>query len=207
MLSVECLGGEGVARETGTGITALLAGWKAGDPSAFDRLVELAYPELRRIAHQQLGWRRPGESLESAALASEVYLKLLRAGSLDCENRVHFLALCAQVMRRILVDHARQRAAAKRGGEAVRVPLDEAAAAVRGADAVDAIDLDAALESLARLDPRKSRLVELRYFAGLTNEEAARVLEISAETAKRDWRMAKAWLLAQLSQAPGAARL
>jgi len=192
--------------ERGTGITALLAGWKAGDPAAFDRLVELAYPELRRIAHQQLGRRRPGESLESAALASEVYLKLLRAGSLDCENRVHFLALCAQVMRRILVDHARQRAAAKRGGEAVQVPLDEAAAAVRGADAVDVIDLDAALEALARLDPRKSRLVELRYFAGLTIEEAARVLEISVETAKRDWRMAKAWLLAQLSPAPGAAR-
>ena len=190
----------------GTGITALLAGWKAGDPAALDRLVELAYPELRRIAHQQLGRRRPGESLESAALASEVYLKLLRAGSLDCENRVHFLALCAQVMRRILVDHARQRAAAKRGGEAVQVPLDEAAAAVRGADAVDVIDLDAALEALARLDPRKSRLVELRYFAGLTIEEAARVLEISVETAKRDWRMAKAWLLAQLSPAPGAAR-
>jgi RNA polymerase sigma factor (TIGR02999 family) len=192
--------------ERGTGITALLAGWKAGDPAAFDRLVELAYPELRRLAHQQLGRRRPGESLESAALASEVYLKLLRAGSLDCESRVHFLALCAQVMRRILVDHARQRAAAKRGGELVQVPLDEAAAAVRGADAVDVIDLDAALEALARLDPRKSRLVELRYFAGLTIEEAARVLEISVETAKRDWRMAKAWLLAQLSPAPGAAR-
>lgn len=206
MLSVEFLGGEGVTTERGTGITALLAGWKAGDPDAYDRIVELAYPELRRIAHQQLGRRRPGESLESAALASEVYLKLLRAGSLDCENRVHFLALCAQVMRRILVDHARQRAAAKRGGEAVQVPLDEAAAAVRGADAVDVIDLDAALEALARFDPRKSRLVELRYFAGLTIEEAARVLEISAETAKRDWRMAKAWLLAQLSPAPGAAR-
>ena len=111
--SVESLGGEGVTTERGTGITALLAGWKAGDPAAFDRLVELAYPELRRIAHQQLGRRRPGESLESAALASEVYLRLLRAGSLDCENRVHFLALCAQVMRRILVDHARQRAAAR----------------------------------------------------------------------------------------------
>ena len=192
--------------ERGTGITALLAGWKAGDPAAFDGLVELAYPELRRIAHQQLVRRRPGESLESAALASEVYLKLLRAGSLDCENRVHFLALCSQVMRRILVDHARQRASAKRGGEAVRVSFNEAAVPVRGADAVDMIDLDAALDALARFDPRKSRLVELRYFAGLTIEEAARVLEISVETAKRDWRMAKAWLLAQLSPTSDPAR-
>jgi RNA polymerase sigma-70 factor (ECF subfamily) len=191
---------------SGTEVTALLAAWKAGEPGSFDRLVEIAYPELRRIAHQQLGRRRPGESLESAALASEVYLKLLRAGSVDCESRVHFLALCAQVMRRILVDHARQRASAKRGGEAVRVPLDEVAAPGRDADGVEVLDLDAALDALARLDPRKGRLVELRYFAGLTLEEAARVLEISVETAKRDWRMAKAWLLAQLSPPPDPAR-
>jgi RNA polymerase sigma-70 factor, ECF subfamily len=189
-----------------TEITAVLAGWKAGDPGAFDRLVELAYPELCRIAHQQLGRRRPGESLESAALASEVYLKLVRAGGIDCESRVHFLALCAQVMRRILVDHARERASAKRGGEAVRVPLDGVAVPGRDADGVEVLDLDAALDALARLDPRKSRLVELRYFAGLTLEEAARVLEVSVETAKRDWRMAKAWLFAQLSPPPGPAR-
>ncbi len=195
-----------MSSEGGTEITALLAGWKAGEPGSFDRLVELAYPELRRIAHQQLGRRRPGESLESAALASEVYLKLLRAGAIDCESRVHFLALCAQVMRRIVVDHARQRASAKRGGDAVRVPLTDVAGPGREADAVEVLDLDAALDALARLDPRKSRLVELRYFAGLTLEEAARVLEISVETAKRDWRMAKAWLLAQLSPPPDAVR-
>lgn len=182
-----------------TGITALLTGWKAGDPGAFDRLVEIAYPELRRIAHQQLGRRGPGETLESAALANEAYLKLLRAGGIECENRVHFLALCAQVMRRIVIDHARQRAAVKRGGAAVPVPLDEVAVAGRGADAVDVLDLDAALDALAALDPRKGRLVELRYFAGLTLEEAADVLEISVETAKRYWRMAKAWLLARVS--------
>ena len=182
-----------------TEIAALLAGWKAGVPGSFDRLVEMAYPELRRIAHQQLGRRRPGESLESAALASEVYLRLLRAGAIDCESRVHFLALCAQVMRRILVDHARQRRAAKRGGETVRVALDEVAVPLAGVDVVDMLDLDAALDGLAQLDPRKSRLVELRYFAGLTIEEAASVLGISVETAKRDWRMAKAWLLAELS--------
>jgi len=183
----------------GTEMTALLARWKAGEPGSFDRLVELAYPELRRIAHQQLGRRRPGESLESAALASEVYLKLVGAGGIDCESRVHFLALCAQVMRRILVDHARQRAAAKRGGETVRVPLDEVAVPGGEASDVDVLDLDAALDELARVDARKCRLVELRYFAGLTLDEAARFLDISVETAKRDWRMAKAWLLAQLS--------
>ena len=183
-----------------TEITALLAGWRAGEPGSFDRLVEIAYPELRRIAHQLLGRRRPGESLDSAALASEVYLKLVGAGAIDCECRVHFLALCAQVMRRILVDHARQRGAAKRGGEIVRVPLDEMAAAGGEANGVELLDLDAALDDLARVDARKCRLVELRYFAGLTLEEAARVLDISVETAKRDWRIAKAWLLAQLSR-------
>ena len=183
-----------------TEITALLAGWRAGEPGSFDRLVEIAYPELRRIAHQLLGRRRPGESLDSAALASEVYLKLVGAGAIDCECRVHFLALCAQVMRRILVDHARQRGAAKRGGEIVRVPLDEMAAAGGEANGVELLDLDAALGELARVDARKCRLVELRYFAGLTLEEAARVLDISVETAKRDWRMAKAWLLTQLSR-------
>lgn len=183
----------------GQDITALLTAWREGDSDALDRLVELAYPELRRIAHQQLGRRRPGESLESAALANEAYLKLVRAGGIDCENRVHFLALCAQVMRRILVDHARQRASAKRGGDAARVPLDDALVSGGDANPMEVLDLDAALDALARLDPRKSRLVELRYFAGLTLEEAAGVLHISVETAKRDWRMAKAWLLAELT--------
>lgn len=195
-----------MATAGGTEITVLLAGWRAGQPGSFDRLVELAYPELRRIAHQQLGRRRPGESLESAALASELYLKLVAAGAIDCESRVHFLALCAQVMRRILVDHARQRASAKRGGEVVRVPLDEVAVPGGERDGVEVLDLDAALDELARLDPRKCRLVELRYFAGLTLEEAARVLDISVETAKRDWRVSKAWLLAQLSPPPAPVR-
>lgn len=188
-----------MAAGSGPEITALLAAWRDGEPGSLDRLMELAYPELRRIAHQQLGRRRPGESLESAALANEAYLKLVRAGGLDCENRVHFLALCAQVMRRIIVDHARQHASAKRGGDAARVPLDESVLSGRHANDVDVLDLDAALDRLARLDPRKSRLVELRYFAGLTLEDAADALDISLETAKRDWRMAKAWLLAELT--------
>jgi len=189
-----------MATEGGPEITALLAAWRDGEPGSLDRLMELAYPELRRLAHQQLGRRRPGESLESAALANEAFLKLVRSGGIDCENRAHFLALCAQVMRRILVDHARQRASAKRGADAPRVPLDDVVVSGDVANRVEVLDLDAALDVLAGFDHRKSRLVELRYFAGLTLEEAARVLNISVETAKRDWRLAKAWLLAELTR-------
>jgi RNA polymerase sigma factor (TIGR02999 family) len=176
----------------------MLADWNAGDSHALDRLIELVYPELRRIAHKHLERRRAGESLESAALANEAYLKLVRAGGIQCENRVHFLALCAQMMRRILVDHARRRGFAKRGGTALRVPLGEVmlAAQARG---IDVIALDEALARLARIDCRKSRVVELRYFGGLSLEEAAEVLGVSLDTAKRDWRMARAWLINELT--------
>jgi RNA polymerase sigma factor (TIGR02999 family) len=176
----------------------MLADWNAGDSHALDRLIELVYPELRRIAHKHLERRRAGESLESAALANEAYLKLVRAGGIQCENRVHFLALCAQMMRRILVDHARRRGFAKRGGTALRVPLVEVmlAAQARG---IDVIALDEALARLARIDCRKSRVVELRYFGGLSLEEAAEVLGVSLDTAKRDWRMARAWLINELT--------
>lgn len=180
-------------------ITGMLAAWTDGDTGALDRLVELVYPSLRRIAHQHLARRRPGESLDSAALANETYLKLVRAGGIRCENRAHFLALCAQVMRRILVDHVRRRGFAKRGGGAPHVPLDDVVlvAQQRG---IEVIALDEALHALARVDPRKCRVVELRYFGGLTIEEAAEVLGVSAETAKRDWRMARAWLLGELTR-------
>ena len=143
--------------------------------------------------------RAVGESLESAALANEAYLKLTRAGGVRCENRVHFLALCSQIIRRILVDHARSRQSAKRGGDDVRVPLDDAllAAHARG---VELLDLDEALSELSRTDARKGRVVELRYFGGLSVEETAEVLGISPETAKRDWRMAKAWLFNALTE-------
>jgi RNA polymerase sigma-70 factor (ECF subfamily) len=161
--------------------TALLAAWKGGDTDALDRLTGLVYPELRRIARQHLAHRRAAESLESAALVSEAYLKLERAGGILCENRVHFLALCAQIMRRILVDHARRRGFAKRGGNALRLPLDEA------------------LDALARIDSRKSRVIELRYFGGLSIQETAEVLGASVDTVKRDWRMARAWLIAELA--------
>ncbi len=179
-------------------LTAMLNAWKAGDSAALDRLVALVYPELRRIARGQLRRRRPGDSIGSVGLANEAYLKLVRAGTIACENRVHFLALCAQVMRRILVDHARERDSAKRGGGITKVPTEEALLPAPG-HGVELLQLDQALEALARIDLRKSRLVELRYFGGLTIDEAAAVLQVSPGAAKRDWLLAKAWLLAELS--------
>jgi RNA polymerase sigma-70 factor, ECF subfamily len=179
-------------------ITGMLAAWNDGDANALDRLMDLVYPELRRIARHHLERRRAGESLESAALANEAYLKLVRARGIRCENRTHFLALCSQIIRRILVDHARKRGFAKRGGDALRVPLDEVllAAEARG---IEVLALNKGLDALARIDRRKSRVVELRYFGGLSIEETAEVLGVSVDTAKRDWRMARAWLIAELT--------
>jgi len=179
-------------------ITGLLAAWNDGDADTLDRLIDLVYPELRRIARRHLERRRAGESLESAVLANEAYLKLVRAGGIRCENRAHFLALCSQIIRRILVDHARRRGFAKRGGDALRVPLDDILllAETRG---IEVLALDEALDTLARIDGRKSRVVELRHFGGLTIEETANVLGVSVDTAKRDWRMARAWLIAELT--------
>ena len=187
----------GVTNPDGQDITVLLAAWNGGDGHALDRLMEIVYPELRRVARQYLGGRRPGDSLESAALANDAYLKLVRSGGIQCENRAHFLALCSQIIRRILVDHARRRGFAKRGGEALRVSIDDVqlVAEERG---VELLALDRALDELARIDARKSRVVELRYFGGLSIEETAAVLNVSIDTAKRDWRMAKAWLISQL---------
>ena len=187
-------------------ITGLLVAWNDGDAGALNRLVDLVYPELRRIAHRYLERRRAGESLESAALANEAYLKLVRAGGIRCENRAHFLALCSQIMRRILVDHARRRRFAKRGGNALRVALDDAllTAQARG---IEVLALDEALDALARIDRRKSRVVELRYFGGLNIEETAEILGVSVDTVKRDWRMARAWLFAELAGKQNAARV
>ena len=188
-----------MANEDSKDVSGLLVAWNNGDVVALDRLMSVLYPELRRIARRHLRGRAAGDSLESAALANEAYLKLTRAGGIRCENRVHFLALCSQIIRRILVDHARSRGYAKRGGNAVRVPLDDAllAAHARG---VELLGLDDALSSLSSTDARKGRVVELRYFGGLSVEETAEVLGISPETAKRDWRMAKAWLLKALTE-------
>jgi RNA polymerase sigma factor (TIGR02999 family) len=178
-------------------ISGLLAAWSNGDAEALRGLIPVVYPELRRIARQHLGRVSPGHTLESAALANEAYLKLIRVKGLHCEHRAHFFALCAQMIRRILVDHARGHRSAKRGGDAVHVPLDEAllGAQARG---VEVVALDEALSALSAIDARKGRVVELRYFGGLTVEETAGVLQISPETVQRDWKMAKAWLFREL---------
>jgi RNA polymerase sigma factor (TIGR02999 family) len=186
-----------VANPEQSDITLLLAAWSEGNKDALDRLTSLLYPEFRRIARQYLG-RRAGESLESAALANEVYLKLTSAGKIQCEDRTHFLALCAQMIRHILVDHARRRRSARRGGDAMHVPLDQVLLEVE-TGGIDVIALDSALHSLAEIDPRKSRVVELRYFGGLGVDETAEVLKVSPETAKRDWKMARAWLYTRLA--------
>jgi RNA polymerase sigma-70 factor (ECF subfamily) len=179
-------------------ITCLLAAWGNGEIGALDELMAIVYPELRRIARKHLAGRVPAQTLESAALVNEAYLKLVRADAIHFESRLQFFALCAQVIRHILVDHARNRRYAKRGGGAVQIPFDEAqfGSPVAG---VEVLDLDRALTSLSKVDPRKARVVELRHFGGLSVEETAEVLRISPETAKRDWKMAKAWLLHELT--------
>jgi RNA polymerase sigma-70 factor (ECF subfamily) len=190
--------GTTMAVESPSDITGLLVAWGNGDEEALGRLMPVVYPELRRIARQHLARRRPGHTLESAALANEAYLKLIRAGSVSCESRVHFLALCSQIIRRLLVDHARRRGYAKRGGDAVHVPLDDVPLGV-GTRGIELLALDEALEALSKNDARKGRVVELRYFGGLSVEETAEVLGISPETAKRDWKMARAWLFGELT--------
>jgi RNA polymerase sigma factor (TIGR02999 family) len=187
-----------MAEETPQDISGLLIAWNDGDGEALSRLMHFVYPELRRIARQHLRRRPPGNTLESGALANEAYLKLVRADGIRCENRAHFLALCAQVIRRLLVDHARGRGYAKRGGDAIRVPLDEMlpGTPTRG---IEVLALDEALDALAQIDVRKSRVVELQYFGGLSVAETAEVMRISTKTVKRDWKMARAWLFGFLT--------
>jgi len=186
-------------------ITELLVAWSEGNEEALSRLIPVVYPELRRIARVHLAHR--DRTLESAALVNEAYLKLIRARGIQCENRLHFFALCAQIIRRLLVDHARRFRYAKRGGDQVRVPLEETLLGTR-ARGVEVLALDDALASLAQRDPRKARVVELRFFGGLSVEETAELLRISPETVLRDWKMAKAWLRRELSRQsmPPAAR-
>jgi RNA polymerase sigma factor (TIGR02999 family) len=182
----------------GRDISGLIEAWGDGDEQALRSLMPAIYPELRRIARQHLGRRQAGQTLESAALANEAYLKLVRAGSIRCENRLHFLALCSQIIRRILVDHARSRGFAKRGGDWERVPLDDllVGAQARG---VDILALNEALELLAEFDAREALVVELRYFGGLSVEETAEVLGITPVRVKRDWKRARAWLYGVLT--------
>ncbi len=178
-------------------ITGLLGVWSSGDEEALNHLMPVVYAELRRIAKRHLGRQGPQHTLESAALVNEAYLKLVRGRGIHCDNRFQFFALCSQIIRRLLVDHARNGRYAKRGGNAVRIQLGEEVAG-RDKRGIELLALDEALASLARIDPRKGRLVELRCFGGLTVEESAEILGVARETAKRDWKLAKAWLFAEL---------
>jgi RNA polymerase sigma factor (TIGR02999 family) len=165
-------------------ITGLLADWSKGDRSALDKLTPLVLDELRRIARRQMSHERPGHTLQATALVNEAYLKLAGQENFQWQDRAHFYAVCAQVMRHILIDHARAHTRDKRGGSAVQVSLDEAAVVAAGQSA-DFIALDEALSALEAIDPQKGRIVELRYFAGLSIEEAAEVLKISPTTVRR----------------------
>lgn len=174
-------------------VTALLHRWQGGDGAALNDLVELVHNELRRVAHRQMRRERNDHTLQTSALINEAYLRLIDQRRVNWSNRAHFFAIAAQIMRRILVDYARSRGYAKRGGRAVKVPIEEVA--LVGPDpSPDLVALDEALTRLAREHARKARVVELRYFAGLTVEEIADVLKISTVTVMRDWSFARAWL-------------
>ena len=179
-------------------LTSLLIEWQEGDPTALDRLTPLVYDELRRIAHRYVRRERNGHTLETTALVNEAYVRLAGSKNIAWENRSHFFAATAQVMRHVLIDHARKRQYAKRGGDIQHVPLDDAISQMTSQRADELIVLNEALNELARLDPRKARVVEMRYFAGLSLEETAEALNISLMTVRRDWRAAKAWLFRRM---------
>lgn len=179
-------------------ITQLLAEWREGNQAALDELYPLVYDELHRLARRYMSRERKGHTLQTTALINEAYVRLVDQRSVQWANRSHFFAISAQIMRRILIDHARRNTYAKRGGGARQVSLDETATVV-DKDLSGFLRLDEALKSLAELDPRRSQVVELKYFGGLNNDEIAGVLKISKNTVIRDWNMARAWLYGQLT--------
>jgi RNA polymerase sigma factor (TIGR02999 family) len=173
-------------------ISTLLTKWRAGDQEALQVLIPLVYQELRRIAQRHLRQERPDHTLQSTALVHEAYLRLMKQGPAEIENRAHFMAVASRLMRQILVDHARGHRAAKRGG-GLKLELHEAMS-VQKAPGVDLVALDNALNELARLDPQQSRIVEMRFFGGLSIEDTAEVIGVSRTTVKREWATARAWL-------------
>jgi len=177
----------------GSGVTELLSDWSKGDKCALDRLVPLVYDELRRIARHHLSREEPSHTLQSTALVHEAYLRLVDQNRVQWQNRAHFFAIAGQLIRRILVDHARRRHAGKRGGAAPSLVLDESLAAP-SSNPVDLVALDDALNDLSALDVQQARVVELRFFAGLTIAESAEALGISPTTVQREWTIARAWL-------------
>ena len=179
-------------------VTQLLIGWSKGDKEALDSLLPLVYEELRKQAARYLRHERVGHTLQTTALIHEAYLKLVDQKNVHWQNRAHFFGIAAQLMRRILVDHARTKKRAKRGGSDIRVSFNDANVMGQARD-LDIVALDEALSRLAEVDPQQSRIVELRFFSGLTVEETAEVMSISPATVKRDWSMAKAWLHREIS--------
>ena len=179
-------------------ITQLLAEWSNGNQTALDKLYPLVYDELHRMARRYMNRERKGHTLQTTALINEAYVRLVDQKHVHWANRAHFFAISAQIMRRILIDHARRHGYAKRGGGAEKVSLDETAI-IADDPASDLLLLDEALSRLAEMDPRRSQVVELRYFGGLNNEEISGVLKISENTVTRDWNMARAWLYQELS--------
>jgi RNA polymerase sigma factor (TIGR02999 family) len=178
-------------------VTQLLQAWSVGEPDALAKLTPLVYQELRRLAQRYMAQERPGQTLQATALVHEAYLRLVGVKKLNWQNRAQFFGVSAQFMRRILVDRARSRRSLKRGGDAQPVSFDEALV-LSPEPGQDLVALDDALKTLATMDPRRSRVVELRFFGGLTVEETAEVLHVSPETVMHDWKLAKAWLLREL---------
>jgi RNA polymerase sigma factor (TIGR02999 family) len=179
------------------GITQLLLAWSDGDQAALEKLTPLVYAELHRLAKGYMLRERPGHTLQTTALINEAYMRLIDWKNVRWQSRAHFLGVAAQVMRRILVDFARSRHYAKRGGKARQVSLDEAIT-IHEDRSAELIALDDALKSLAKIDPRKSHVVELRFFGGLSAEETAEALKVSQRTVEREWRLARAWLYREL---------
>lgn len=183
-------------------VTQLLIDWSGGDQAAFDKLVPLVYEELRRLAHHYMSREHVGHTLQTTALVNEAYLRLVDQKRVRWQNRAHFFGIAAQMMRRILVDYARKRRYAKRGGELLKVSLAEAGA-LSDERAADVAALDEALKSLAEIDPQQTRVVELRFFGGLTIEETAEVMGLSRDMVNREWATAKAWLYQEMSKIDG----
>ena len=184
-------------------VTALLQNWRRGDERALDVLMPLVYDELHRLAHRYMVRERADGTLQTSALVHEAYLRLIDGARVDWHDRVHFYAVCARLMRRILIDRARARRAVKRGGDASSLPIEDHDGALP-ASQDDLLALDEALDRLAKADARKARVVELRYFGGLSVEDTAAALGVSVETVKRDWKTARTWLRHDLRYRPGA---
>lgn len=180
-------------------VTQLLRAWSEGDQSALDHLYEMVYDELRRLAHRYMTRENPGGVMQTTALVNEAYLRLVNVKDLQWQDRAHFFAVSANVMRRILIDAARARRAGRRGGDDLHIQLDEVPELAKKDDP-DMVALDEALNELAKINSRQSRVVELRYFGGLTVEETAEVLKVSPDTVMRDWRFAKAWLRREMTR-------